>query len=84
MSERHVGAAWEEIVERLKAENARYKHALERAVGGKARFEAENARLRQALKNLAEFDTDWTLDLDENMARARAAARRALKERSDG
>jgi len=49
-----------------------------------AELKGENARLRQALENLAALDTDWALDLDENMSRARAAARRALKERSNG
>src|SRR6266542_3234845 len=76
-------------IERLEADLARLRDLNERLKAGSLRFssfelKAENARLRAVLEGLAEFDTDWTLDLDENMARVRAAARRALKERSDG
>jgi hypothetical protein len=43
-------------------------------------LKTENARLREALEILAEFETDWTMGPDSNMARTRLFARETLED----
>ncbi len=65
--------------DRLREATTRAEQEERKAQHERDEFEVDNFLLREALEGLAEFDTDWTLDLDENMSRARAAARRALR-----